>query len=469
MPEPAPSARGRRFALLAGGEAVSRIIGFGVTVYLARVLGASGYGVIALASAILLYLNAITDAGLDMLGVRDVASDPSRLPVLVPPVVAARLAIAAGLWVVAAFVGLVLMPQPEGAVFAAYAVSLTTVAAGTKWVHLGLERPGHAAVSMVAGAALSAVLILLLVHGIGDLGRWPALQFAGDALTALVFLVFLHRAGHALVVRVDWSVVHPVFRRSWPLVAHALLGLVIFNIDFIFLRVFRDAATVGQYAVAYTLISFLINLGFAFSLTLLPVMTRLVGAGAAERDFFGRAMAESLAGGLPVAAGGWLLGAGMIALMFGSAYAASAAPLLILLGCLPVTLMRNVAQSALVAHGRQEQVLRSVVWAAVANISLNFALIPKWGMLGAASATLATEIIRTVLALRYVSRVGLAFPPLSRFGRVVAASVAMAIAVRFVPVALGFRIGLGVVVYAACLAATGALRLGAGGRPELRL
>src|SRR5205823_11027249 len=130
---PAVTTRGKRFALLAGGEAVSRVTGFVVTVYLARVLGASGYGVIALASAILLYLNAITDAGLDMLGVRDVASDPARLPVLVPSIVAARLVIAMGLWVVAAAVGLALMPQPEGAVFAAYAVSLATVAAGTKW------------------------------------------------------------------------------------------------------------------------------------------------------------------------------------------------------------------------------------------------------------------------------------------------------------------------------------------------
>ena len=55
-----------------------------MTVYLAHVLGASGYGVIALAGAILLYLNAITDAGLDMLGVRDVANDPVQLPLPFP-------------------------------------------------------------------------------------------------------------------------------------------------------------------------------------------------------------------------------------------------------------------------------------------------------------------------------------------------------------------------------------------------
>ena len=61
---PPTSAVGRTFAKLASGEALARLIAFGVTVFLARQLGAGGYGVIALATAVILYLSFVADAGL---------------------------------------------------------------------------------------------------------------------------------------------------------------------------------------------------------------------------------------------------------------------------------------------------------------------------------------------------------------------------------------------------------------------
>jgi O-antigen/teichoic acid export membrane protein len=41
----------------------------------------------------------------------------------------------------------------------------------------------------------------------------------------------------------------------------SLLGLAVFNGDTNFLRVLHGSAVVGYYAAAYTLISFLINIG----------------------------------------------------------------------------------------------------------------------------------------------------------------------------------------------------------------
>jgi O-antigen/teichoic acid export membrane protein len=461
VPAPGESGRGRRFALLATGDGLARVIGFGLTIYLARVLGAGSYGVIALVGAVMLYLNTVADAGLELLGVREISDDPRGLEALVPSLLSARLVIALALWGATAAVGLVLLPQPEGAVLAACALSLFAVAAGTRWVHLGLERSGSVAAALLAGTSLSALLTPFLVRGAGDLVRWPAIQFAGESLVALLLLVTLRRAGYRLPVVLHRAVIAPVLRRSWPLVLHTLLGLIVFNADFVFLRVLRDSATVGRYAVAYALVSFFINLGQSFGYTLMPGMTRLASSAEAQRDLYGRAMAEAMLGALPVAVGGWLLGGAAITAMFGPAYAAAGAPLVLLMWAVPPAVVRSVAHTALVAHHKQRDMVRSVVWAALVNLGLNAALIPRWGMVGAAVATVITEVVRTALSVRYAADAGVPLPPLARFGRGAAACAAMLVAVALVPPGLVWlRVATGGAVYLAALALLGVLRRG---------
>ena len=403
-----------------------------------------------------------------MLGVRDVAADPAQIQHVVPSLLAARLLIAAGLIVVTGAAGLLLLPQPDGAVLAAYAFTLIAIAGGTRWVHIGLEQSGRVALARIAGEGLNAVLVVLLVRGLGDLGRVPALQVAGDGIAAILLLWFLRQAGLRLTAALDWSVVRPVFRRSWPLVLHALLGLLIFNVDFFFLRAFRDSATVGRYAAAYTLISFVLNLGVAYGMSLLPAITRLSGDPSGERALYDKAMAQAFAAALPIAVGGALVAAGIMGVVFGSAYAPAAAPLRVLLCTLPVALARSVAQAALIARGRQDQVLRSVAWAAVVNIALNFALIPRYGMVGAAASTLITETVRTILSLAYVAREGLPLPPARRFWRAALAAAAMAAALLAVrPPSFWVALALGAASYALVLLLAGGIRLRPGRLPEL--
>ena len=73
---------------------MARVVAFGATIYLARTLGASGFGIIGTATAILLYCQFIADAGVDVLGARDVAHRPEDLGALVPAIVAGRLLVA---------------------------------------------------------------------------------------------------------------------------------------------------------------------------------------------------------------------------------------------------------------------------------------------------------------------------------------------------------------------------------------
>lgn len=254
------------------------------------------------------------------------------------------------------------------------------------------------------------------------------------------------------------------------MILHGLLGLAIFNSDFLFLRVLKDAASVGYYAVAYTLISFVQNLGVAYTMSLIPTLTVLRPDRAAAQRAVDDGMAQAMFGALPVTVGGLIVAPGLVALLFGEGYASSAAPLQVLLLLVPIALVRNVWQAVLVAYDRQDLMLRTVVWAAGVNVLLNVALIPPFGMIGAAAATVATEGVRTWLSARYAAGLSMVMPPVRRFAKVGLAAVVMGVMTWLAAQApVLVTVAVGAVSYAAVLLATGAVRLRRGALPDLPL
>ena len=112
------------------------------------------------------------------------------------------------------------------------------------------------------------------------------------------------------------------------------------------------------------------------------------------------------------------------------------------------------------AYGRQDQLLRTSIWAAVVNVSLNVTLIPSFGMAGAAISTLVTETMRTILVLRCSHRLSIPMTAPFRFRRVIGAALAMGTAVWVVGGGhVALRIGVGAATYVTALAVFGAFRV----------
>lgn len=292
-------------------------------------------------------------------------------------------------------------------------------------------------------------------------------QLVGDILAAGLLLAWTRRYGLRLRWELRPEVLRPLVHRAWPLVASGLLGLMIYNSDLIFLRAFRGLSAVGLYAAAYALISFLSNLGTAYSMSLLPTLTRL-GDGAANRlSLYRSATVHVFAAGFPIAVGTTVLAPDIIGLVFGDAYAASALPLQILIWSVTLALLRDVPVVALMARGREDRVFRLTAWATTVNLTLNVAVIPLFGMVGAAAATVATEGTRMALARRDAGRLGFTPPGPGRLGRPAIAGLAMGAVLVFArPLSVWLSVPLGAAVYAAVLLSLGGLRTRGGEPPR---
>lgn len=450
--------------MLASGEVAARVLGFAATIVLARALGAEGFGVIGFALAVRLYLVVLVEGGLDSVGVRRVALDPTFLQHTAPALLVARVAVAIALIGLVSLGGLLLLPAPDGAVLSLVSVTLIPLALNLRWACLGLGRARSAAGARILADGLFLLLVLLLVRGGSDLTRVPLLQLAAEGVGAASLGIGLAGMIGPVPWRGWWDRALPVLRTARPLGLHALLGLVMFNADVLFLRGFHGAASVGVYVAVYAPVSFFLNIGVTYYHSLLPTLARAHGEGLVDRTTYQLGVRQVLALGIPVAVGGVLVAESLLQTLYGPDYLGGGPALGLLLLSLPISLLRNVGQAGLVASDRHPLVLAASVRGAAVNLILNALLIPRWGLLGAASATFGTELVRTVLVLRSARGEGYEAHILAAGWRAALAAGVMAVVLWAIPLPLWIGVPTGAVVYLLALAPGGGLRLVRTGR-----
>lgn len=452
----------RTFSVLALGEALARLVAFAATVLIARRLGAAAFGIISVAAAVRLYLVCMVEGGIDSIGLREAAAQSGFAQRIAPALVVIRVGVAALLVLLVAAIGFLFLPQPDGVLIALYSLTLLPLAANLRWLHLGLSSSVGPALTRLASESLMLLVVALALHEPSDLVRVPLAQFLGDATGALLLALLVGRVIGPLPIGSAWRTARPVLAESWPLVLHALLGLVMFNADLLMLRLFRGPAEVGQYAAAYTIIGFLVYLGVVYYQSLLPALSRDRQDSAAGVRTYALSLQQVLLAGAPVAVGGVLVSGGLIPFVFGGGYREAALPFALLAASLPASWLRNVAQAGQVAQRRSELLLRTSVVAVSVNLALNLLLIPRYGPVGAATATLATETIRTIIALSYSRGLGYPLPSVRMGWRPLLGVILMALGLLgFRPLPVWVAIPFGVILY-------GAVVLPAGGHRILR-
>ncbi|TMQ51664.1 MAG: flippase, partial [Candidatus Eisenbacteria bacterium] len=356
-------------------EIAARALGFVAVVYLAAHLGADGFGKLGFTQAVLVYLSLVSEFGVRLLGARTLARDRERVRELIAPFLWARLlllllaaAAVAGIWLA--------LPKPlvVKQLILLYVLSLLPAAFFLDWVYWALERMAVPALAGVLRSALYLALILALVRGPGDLlGVGGANLVAALAATVALGAWFVRRHG--------WPALrlgNPVrlVAQAVPLGISAAMVQVYYNMDTLFLGLMRTDAEVGRYTAAYKIILVTYALGGAFPQMVFPALARAFHEGEAQaRQVFGFALRDMLR---------WI---------YAPDYAPAGPAFRVLLATLFFMLAGNLYGSTVLACDRQRRYLVVVTVGAVLNTALNLILIRRYGMLGAAGATLATEVV----------------------------------------------------------------------------
>lgn len=448
----------RNAGALALSQGVSLTLNFVTWAYLARTLEPSRFGIIGFGTALVAYFAVLIQLGFDAVAMRESAREPERLPALAGQLTSLRLVLCGIAF--AGYAAIVLsLPRPPlyHATLLALGLQLVVVATRLNWAFQAVEQMGTVAIRDTVVAVLNAAAVFALV-------RRPDQVVLAAALTAGVPLIgngwllsaYLKRFG-PLHLSIDWAGWGALLRPAIPLAASAFLIEIYVRLDQVMLEFLNSTATVGLYSAAarFSSLSQLpANIAFG---AFFPAVASALGRPELMRER-GRMLANVLLPvGLAIAAAGPWLARGTLVFAYGEAYGVAAPAFGLLLANAGVVHVNMTVGIPLMAWDRQTPYMWAILTGAVVNVALNVVLIPPFGMVGAAVATLVAQSAVCVACCREYWKITGHLP----FGSLVrSAPVALAASAT---AALGAHLGWPVLVSGPLVVAVsvlGAWRLG---------
>jgi len=386
---------------LLAGEVLTRLLGFFVTVLLARRLGADGFGQVGFGVSVMSYGVIVTKFGLLTVGIREVAGDRDSLYRLVDNMLPLRflLGLLACIGIVA-FAFLARHDSQSRLLLALFGSGVIIQTLLLEWVFNGIERMEYVALAHVLTNATYLGLIGFLVRSPASLLVVPLAFAAGTLVAALVLLVAYARGHGWPRPRFDREVWMRLGTSSWPLGIASVLNQFYVNFGIVGLALLRTDSEAGEFTAAHRLLFFLLMTDRILQAVFLPVISRnLKAAQHMVPELAGAAIRVALGLSLPVCAAVVLLAGPVTGLVFGPQYQAAVRPLTVLVWFFPLSLLSTVFGYALVAACRELEFLRNNAIAVGVALAFSLIAIPRAGVMGAAWAMLAGEGVMLGLML----------------------------------------------------------------------
>lgn len=403
----------RDFAVLAGGQMISKIMGFLAFAWLARALDPAGYGAVEYVVGLSLFFATLVDGGLGVVGTRRVARDPGELALLAHQIPTARLMLAViGVPVMAVIAIMTSRASaPEGLVWL-FAASLVTAPWRQQWLFQATGRMAAVANAEIIRMAIFALGVVLFVRSPADilLVGWAEIS-AVTATTVFCIVVQQHRitpfrlrgslAGFGALLKEGAAVGSTNF--IWALSQSVPLFLIAAMVGGVetawFAGAARIAGSIGQFSSIY-------------HFNLYPAVSRAYAHGDGTLGHIQRRSFRVTAwGGAFVALILTIFAEPLIRLTLG-AKLLDAAPLLrVLAWMIPVALWSGHSRWSLAAAGAQRLVLLSQGFGLLVTIAACAGLGWAYGGMGYAAGSLVGGIAVWVLSHQFARSQGCEPPP----------------------------------------------------------
>lgn len=405
QPLDAPRRGLRNFTLQLASDMVAQAIAFGLAIYLARILGAHGFGLWVFAATIITYLAVVIDGGTETWGMREVGGHPERLKQALIGVVRLRLALcAATLFVVG--VTAIFVPREQSVALLFGTSSLLVLVFNTNWAHRGLELAAPSLTTLIQRLIMAA-LVVIMVRSPSDAAQVTLWQGLSEGIAAMILLAMLARRLRAGSEATDPPPHRRLFQEAWPLgVSRALRNLAT-AAGAVVLGFTSSTDDVGYFGAALRIATIIVLLSTIFNNVAFPALTRASKIG-------GKAEAQSIAAATrllallvtPVVVGGLVLSGPIIHELFTPNFSPAALPLAILLVALFCMAHGDLMRRILAARHHQRLDLKLTARATALTMVAIVALTPFFAILGAASAMLVGEFALLILAKRALAQTG---------------------------------------------------------------
>ena len=397
-------------------------------------LGQDGFGKYAIILAFFAFFSALVDLGLGSVTAREISREGADEGKILGNVIALRL-LSSSLLVILSPLLIIFFNYSRdvkiGIMIAAIAILFSTLSLTLNGIfqkHLAMDK-----IAMVEffGKLLQVGMVIVIVRA-----DWGFLAIASTLLISLSFnasvALYLSRRYTTFRLKIDLKYWKLFLRESWPMGMTAIITFAYFKMDTIMLSLLQSNAHVGIYNVAYKIMENLIFFPAMLAGLILPLLSRLIYTNRTQfEEIANKTFKVFLIIIIPLAVGTWFLADDIVRIVSGSEFQASAPVLRILVFALSFIFFGHYFNMLLVVGNAQKKLMQTLVIAAVFNVFLNIFLITKFSYMGAATASLATEMLVVFLtgflAYKYIRFI----PSFKQVGKILFSGAMMAGALFF--------------------------------------
>lgn len=381
----------------------SILISFLVSIILIRSLGPSAYGELSYAISFVGLFSIISSLGIDSVLYRELIQYPNERATYLGTAFIIKLtsgAIATLITIISAFllsptdVSLVVIFILSGTfIFNAFNIIIFEFQAN-------VEQKYPSIVSFSVICLLNVLKLLVIFSGGGVI--YLAGVFLFEAIFYAIGYIYIRTRyyGSLLQWRYDGAVARRMLYDAWPFIFVALFTTVYARIDQIMLKYMVDSTAVGLYDAAVRIAEVWLFIPGIIASTLFPAIinAKKISISEYKKRIL---MLASLLGGIAliISLVSTLLAKPIISLLYGPAYTASILIFAVYVWSGIGASLSHVVSYFLIAEHKRKIIFFTSLSTMSLNIALNIVLIPAYGMIGAAWATL---ISYSLLALPIV-------------------------------------------------------------------
>jgi O-antigen/teichoic acid export membrane protein len=393
---------------LMGHRVLSMVVALFVGVYVARYLGPERFGLLSYAGSFVGLFAALATLGLDGIVVRELVKTPERSDELLGTSFWLKAGGAILMWIGIATAipfthndtqtNILIIIIAFAVIFQAFNVIDFNYQAEVKSKYVVYAR----LVSLV----ISSVTKLVLVWFAAPL-VWFACVFLLDAVVLAIGLtaMYLKNTGKVWYCKWKWQTAKELLKDSWPLILSGMVISIYMKIDQVMIKEMLGAEEVGIYAAAVSLSEAWYFIPVAITSSVFPAIINAKKQG--EELYYQRLqklydlmvwLAVAIA--LPTT----FLAPWVIRVLYGEAFLPAAGVLSIHIWAGVFVFLGCANGRWIVAENLQYiATIRSAAGATV-NVALNIALIPKYGINGAAIATFFSVFVASHIAFFFINK-----------------------------------------------------------------
>ncbi|MDP6456782.1 MAG: oligosaccharide flippase family protein [Candidatus Marinimicrobia bacterium] len=352
---------------LTTADVASRLLGFVSVAYLARTLGPSDMGVLAVGMAVLAYGAIFADAGLPILGTRIVAAQQIAHRTVSREIRTARLFLS----IISVFLGCVIFFIFEKrsdiqTVTCLYLMALLPSALLLDWFFQGISDMLTLSKARVLGMAVYLAAVISFVREGAHLMWVPTAWFTGTAAQAWYLWSSYKKISPDDVKSSEPSGIFKLIRQGIPLGLATLISQVVIQFPLIYLGLFDKTENAGFYNVAFRVIVLLLVVDRVFYTMFFPAISRSFRE---DRQRLPQKVEQTIklitAGVLYIAILAILAGDTLFPLLFGQAFEQSSMIFQTLIVYFILTVLNSIFSFTLIGIEREKSYTRSLMIGAV--------------------------------------------------------------------------------------------------------